>query len=740
MRPSAAARARGHVSRLCLLGILLLVSCQKGSSYSNPAPAPADTTPPGPVSGLTATAASSTRIDLGWSAATDDVGVAGYRVERCSGAVCSSFAQVAAPAGVSFSDTGLTPSTSYSYRVRAADAAGNLGGYSSVAAASTPASGVTGVIITPRRGGATLSQTITFTATVANDVGGAGVSWTASGGSFGSTSASTASFSSSTPGSFTITATSIADSGKSASATVGVTDLAGVLTQRYDSQRTGQNLQEYALTPASVSASTFGKLFACAVDAEVYAQPLYVANLQVAGGTHNTVFVATQNDSVYAFDADLSPCVQRWKAGLLNGGSAVAPSDTQETGDINTKIGITGTPVIDPVSKTLYVVSKTKEASGYHQRLHALSLVDGSEKFGGPAEIGDALTVPGNGDTGDAGVGCSATTGNVPFCALRENQRPGLLLLNGVVYIAWASHGDNDPYHGWVIGYHAADLTQAPVLFNSTPDGARGGIWQSGTGPAADSGGNIYVITGNGDFDPSATQPNYGDTFLKLSAASGLSVVDSFTPADQMSLNLADWDVGSGGPVVLPDSAGSVAHPHLLVGGDKEGTLYLVDRDNMSGFNGVDQVVQKVQVNSGGCITCGIFSTPAYWQGSLYVIGIDDVLKQYSISNASIAFSRQAADTFAFPGASPAVSSAGGSNGIVWAVNTSKNGTPNPGDASAPAVLFAYDATTLTKLYSGPESGAGAAGNAVKFVVPTVASGKVYVGTQSELSVFGLTP
>ncbi|HET7764444.1 MAG TPA: pyrrolo-quinoline quinone, partial [Burkholderiales bacterium] len=352
------------------------------------------------------------------------------------------------------------------------------------------------------------------------------------------------------------------------------------------------------------------------------------------------------------------------------------------------------------------------------------------------------LTVAGSGDTGDQSVGCSANAGRVPICALRENQRPGLQLLNGMVYIAWASHGDNTPYHGWVIGYHASNLSQAPVLFNTTPGGGLGGIWQSGTGPAADLDGNIYVITGNGDFDPGTTPPNYGDSFLKLGTASGLSVLDSFTPSNEALLNSNDWDVGSGGAVVLPDSAGSTAHQQLLIGGDKVGVLYLIDRNNMTGFNGNDQIVQEVTVLSctSGCLDKGIFSTPAYWQGNLYVVAIGDKLKKYAIANAHITEPPvTAGDTFGHPGASPAVSSSGATNGVVWAVNSHANGTGN-GGASAPAVLFAYDAGTLTKLFSSPASGTAAAGNAVKFAVPTVANGKVYLGTQTELSVFGLLP
>ncbi len=512
----------------------------------------------------------------------------------------------------------------------------------------------------------------------------------------------------------------------------------GVFTQRYDAQRTGQNRQEFILTPSNVTGSTFGKLFACAVDGEVYAQPLYVANLAIATGTHNVVFVATMNDSVFAFDADASPCVQYWKKSFLGTGvTTVPPGDTGEIGDINTIIGITGTPVIDPATGTLYVVAKTKEPTGYFQRLHALDLATGNEKFGGPANISSAITVPGRGDRDST---CPASVGSVAFCPLRENQRPGLLLLNGKVYVAWASHGDQNPYHGWVIGFSAADLMQPPVVFNTTPDGARGGLWNTGTGPAADAAGNVYVISGNGTFDTATPHPNYGDSFIKLSTTSGLSVTDFFTPFNESFLDGQDFDVGSGGAVVLPDSAGSLAHPHLLIGGDKQGILYLVDRDNMTGFNaGGDLVVQEVTVIGGSCITCGIFSTPAFWEGRLYVVAIGDVLKQYTLVNASLTPARQASDVFGFPGATPAISSNGATNGIVWVVNTSNNGTGNSA-GTGPAILFAYDATNLSKLYSSPTSGAGAAGNAVKFVVPTVANGKVYVGTQTNLSVFGLLP
>src|SRR5882762_10354968 len=579
---------------------------------------------------------------------------------------------------------------------------------------------------------------LTFTRTQQFTTNGGSVTWLVDGvpggsGALGTITPTGLYTPPSTAGVHTVTVTA---SGQSANATVYVTDNPGVFTHHNDNFRTGQNPNETVLAPGNVTPATFGKLFACAVDGEVYAQPLYVANFAIAGGTHNVVFVATMNDSVFAFDADASPCVQYWKKSFLGTGvTTVPPVDTGETGDINTIIGITGTPVIDPATGTLYVVAKTKEPTGYFQRLHALDLATGNEKFNGPANISSAITVPGSGDRDST---CPASVGSVAFCPLRENQRPGLLLLNGKVYVAWASHGDNQPYHGWVIGYDAADLAQAPVVFNTTPNGGLGGIWMSGTGPAADADGNIYVITGNGTFDTAAPRTNYGDSFIKLNPASGLSVADFFTPFNESFLDGQDFDVGSGGAIVLPDSAGSVAHPHLLVGGDKQGILYVIDRDDMTGFNpGGDQVVQEVTVIGGSCGTCGIFSTPAFWEGKLYVVAIGDVLKQYTLANASLTPALQAGDVFDYPGATPAISSNGAANGIVWVMNTSNNGT-GTGGGNGPAILFAYDATNLNKLYSSPTSGAGAAGNAVKFTVPTVANGKVYVGTQTNLSVFGL--
>jgi hypothetical protein len=514
---------------------------------------------------------------------------------------------------------------------------------------------------------------------------------------------------------------------------------AGVFTQRNDAQRSGLNTNESVLTHAAVSGPSFGKQFSCPIDGEAYAQPLVVADASIQGkGVQDVVFVATQNDSVYAFDANANPCIQYWKHSFLSSGIEPVPQSDVGTDDISPQIGITGTPVIDPATNTLYVVVKTREKVGtgcsvsspcYHQRLHALDLSTGMDKLT-PEDISStSLRVNGSGAQGDSTCPPAAPTGKVPFCPLRENQRPALLLQNGRVYIAWASHGDTPPYHGWVTGYSTTNLGLAPVVFNATPDGDAGGIWMSGTGPSADAAGNIYVITGNGAFDTDTPRTNYGDSFLKLT--SGLGVADFFTPFNQADLSDADADLGSGGALILPDAAGSQAHPHLLVGGSKEGALYLIDRDDMTQFDpNQDNVLDKVGVSSDG-----IFSTPLYWQGSLFVVGVDDVLKRYTLAGAQLSDSPvdSGSVVFGFPGATPVLSANGTSDAILWMLDTSDNGTPNGSGTSGPAILYAYDPETLSVLYQGTTGG-----DAVKFTVPTVVNGKVYVGTQTELTVFGL--
>ena len=735
-------------------------SGNNASPYTNPVsattPAPTFTAP----SNLAATATSSTQINLAWTAATETGGtISGYQVQRCQGAGCASFAQVGTPAATTFSDSGLTASTSYSYRIRATDSSNDTSSFSNTASAITSAGGGGGsvsVSITPRRGGIATSQTLSFTATVTNDVGGAGVTWSATGGTLAGQTVAATSFSSATAGAFTITATSKADNTKSASATIGVTDLSGVLTYHNDVSRDGTNTREFALTTGNVTTASFGKLFSCAVDGAVYAQPLWVPNLAIGGGNHNVIFVATQHDSVYAIDADTgsgTTCTQYWKMSLLNGGTPVNPADTGETGDITEEIGIVGTPVIDPASGTLYVVSKTLEGSTYHQRLHALSLTSGAEKFNGPVDITPAITVSGTGDTGDSSVGCTSAAGSVPFCPLRENQRPGLALAGGSVYVSWASHGDVQPYHGWIMSFSASNLQTAPVVFNDSPNGRQSGIWMAGGAPAFDSSNNLYVITGNGDFDN--TVGDYGDTMLKLNSA--LALQDWFTPNVEATLDSSDLDLGSGGAVVLVDLPGSTV-PHVLIGGGKgtnsAGQVYVVNRDNMGQFNAnSDSVVQEFSLGS------AIFSTPGFWQNTLYIAGVGLNLEAFPINttNSTLAAqpSSQSSESFGFPGATPSISASNTTNGIVWVIDSSNYGgsDSNPTNVAGPAVLHAYDATNLgSELWNSGMGTGNTSGNAVKFTVPTVANGKVYIGTRGndttqgsgsvkgELDVYGLIP
>ena len=467
------------------------------------------------------------------------------------------------------------------------------------------------------------------------------------------------------------------------------------------------NSKEYALKTSTVTTATFGKRFACSIDAAAYAQPLWVANMAIGGGTHNVVIAATQHDTVYAFDADVSPCQTYWSKSLLGSGETWVTSGDVGTADITPDIGIVGTPVIDSATKTIYVVSKSKNGSTFHQRLHALSLVDGSEKFSGPMDI-------------------SFTSVGKTFNPLRENERCGLALVNGVVYIAYASHGDQQPYYGWVVGYNASTLAQTAV-FNDDPAGGFGGIWMAGGAPAADSSNNLFVITGNGQFDGTT---NYGDSFLKLSTGSSIAVESFFAPSDQASLNNNDTDLGAGGATILID-APSAPVSHLVIGGGKEGKLYLLNRDSLGGNNGTDSgAVQTFSVGN------GIFSTPAFWQNTLYITPIGGHVLAYAFNTSTGKFttapSSQSPGTVGFPGSTPSVSSQGTSNGIVWTTERVGGGA---------SVLHAYDATNLgTELWNSNSGSGNQAGQSVKFTVPTVANGKVYVGTAGEISVYGLLP
>jgi hypothetical protein len=505
-----------------------------------------------------------------------------------------------------------------------------------------------------------------------------------------------------------------------------------ILTQHYDTARTGQNTGESVLNPTNVNSTLFGKLFSLTVDGYVYAQPLYVPALAIPGnGTHNVLYVATEHDGLYAFDADTG--TQLWYVTfLINGATTVTTSDVGGTQDINPEMGITGTPTIDLATNTLYVVVNTVESGNIIYRLHAIDITTGAEKLGAPVLI--TASVPGTAPDGNG------TT--VPLNPQWANQRPGLLLLNGFLYIGFSSHGDNGPWHGWLLGYNKTTLAQTGVWCTS-PNGKGNGIWGAGSGLAADAAGGVYVSTGNGDYTvetpapPPSTTIDFGDSIVRVGLTNGVPVpTDYFTPWNQASLDSADEDLGSGGVLVLPDQPGPF--PHILIQSGKQGEVYVVNRDKMTSdgshyCNGCTSDPEIIQSLSSGA---GLWSMPAYWNSQIYLWGNGGNLEAYSLTNGMLSQSptSKSAESSSFPGSTPVVSSNGTSNGIVWAVGT---------DAytfSGPAILRAYNATNVSNLLYGSNltSGRDTLGPAVKFVVPVVTNGKVYVGTQKEVDVFGL--
>jgi outer membrane protein assembly factor BamB len=501
----------------------------------------------------------------------------------------------------------------------------------------------------------------------------------------------------------------------------------GVLTYHYDNARTGVNPHETVLTPANVNPATFGKLFSYAVDGYVYAQPLYVRNVTIPKlGAHNVIFVVTEHDTVYAFDADGNGTAPLWQRSFANpaAGITAVPSTDVASGDLVPEVGITSTPVIDPVG-TLYLIAKTKENGAYMQRLHALDIATGKERLNSPRLI--APVIPGTGD--------GSTSGNsVTFNALRENQRAALAEVKGMIYAAFASHGDNGPFHGWVLGYGSRTLKLFHT-FNDTPNGGGGGIWQGANGPAADANGAIYVASGNGTFDADSGGIDYGDSAIKLMSRTVkhrrmFTVADYFTPYNQVDLSSKDLDFGTTGTIVLPDQP--VGPKHLLLVANKSGTVYLLDRDNMGHYNVDDdsQIVQEIPALLG--LT---YTPPAYFNGRVYFGPQNRPLLSFPLVNGQIAIDGEieAGDAYGFPGVVPSVSANGASNGIVWVLQTDQYA------ASGPAVLYAYDAMTLTELYDSNMQGTrDLAGAAVKFTTPIVANGKVYFGTQNTVDVYGL--
>jgi hypothetical protein len=500
-----------------------------------------------------------------------------------------------------------------------------------------------------------------------------------------------------------------------------------VLTYHYDNQRTGQNLNETALTPANVNSTKFGKLGEFPVDGRVDAQPLYLSQVSIGGQKKNVLYVATEHDSVYAFDADSvsgTTSTLLWKTTTLGGGEST--SDDRGCTQVSPEIGITATPVIDRTRNAIYVVAMSKDTAGtYFQRLHALDLTTGKELFGGPKDI--TANYPGTGD--------NSSGGNVVFDPKQYKERPGLLKINGTIYTTWSSHCDIRPYTSWVMAFSADTLAQSSVL-NLVPNGSEGGIWMSGSAPAADSAGNILFLEGNGDFDTTLNAQGFpssadcGNCFVKISTGAGLKLVDYFTPHNTVSESSADLDLGSGGAILLPDvqDAGGLTK-HLTVGAGKDAVIYVADRDNMGKFNpNSDQIYQEISGQLGG----QVFSMPAYFNGTVYYGALGDALKAFPVANAKLAIApaSQTTHNFTYPGTTPSVSANGATNGIVWAIENSG------------AILFAYDAADLAKeLYDSDQAANGRdhfSGN--KFITPMVVNGKVYVGTPNSVAVFGLLP
>jgi hypothetical protein len=500
-----------------------------------------------------------------------------------------------------------------------------------------------------------------------------------------------------------------------------------VITYHYDNGRSGMNLNETALTLANVNSAQFGKKGEFTVDGKVDAQPLYLSQVTIGGQKKNVVYVATEHNSVYAFDADSingTTATFLWKITTLGAGETT--SDNRGCGQVSPEIGITATPVIDRARNAIYVVAMSKNSSGtYFQRIHALDLTTGQELFGGPKNI--TATYPGTGD--------NSSGGNVVFDPKQYKERPGLLQINGTIYTTWSSHCDIRPYTSWVMAFSADTLAQTSVL-NLVPNGSEGGIWMAGTAPAADPAGNLFFILGNGDFDTtlnSAGFPangNCGNCFVKLSTSGGLRLADYFTPHNTVAESNADTDFGSGGGILLLDVTDSGGNTrHLSVGAGKDSLIYVVDRDSMGKFNSsTDQIYQEISGQLGG----GVFSMPAFFNNTVYYGAVGDALKAFPVTTARLASapSSQSTHHFGYPGTTPSVSANGAANGIVWAI---ENGG---------AILFAYDATDLTKeLYNSNQAANSRdhfSGN--KFITPVLANGKVYVGTPTSVAVFGLLP
>jgi len=599
------------------------------------------------------------------------------------------------------------------------------------------------VSISPRRGGVALTQKLVLKAAT-SDL--AGVTWTSdpAGATFDAATSldgqSVTFTAPTTAGAYTIKATSVTDATTSSSVTIGVTDLMSIWTYHNNPSRDGVNDKEYALTTANVNTTTFGKLFSCPVDGAIYAQPLWVANLTVKNVVRNVVYVATQHNSLFAFDADANPCTQLWSVSLTSsshggtGGERAVPAGMtgflvgQGEGDLMPEVGISGTPVIDVERGILFVVSKSTNAAGtsFFQRLHAIDLKTGAEKPGSPVNI--TATYPGT-----SGGGTTVT-----FSPRTENQRSGLALVNDTVYIAWGSHEDAGTYYGWVIGYSygGSSFTRTSAI-NVAPNETKGGIWMSGAAPAVDSDNNLYVSTSNGVYNgDSEDAPNndYGDSLLKLSGT--LKVLQHFTPTNQHALDINNDDFGAGGAAVLGELPAGSPITHVVLAGGKDGHLYVLDRNALGGMgdSNAKQII-RLDPSSTSTRAGAMFCVPALWKNFMYIAGSGTPLTAYELNPSNVTFSVSSASDhpvggFGFPGTTPSISAGGTKNGIVWAIDNSRSCT-HASPKCGPAVLHAYDANDVSRdLWNSGLVADDVAGFAVRFVVPTVANGKVYVGTR----------
>ncbi len=501
---------------------------------------------------------------------------------------------------------------------------------------------------------------------------------------------------------------------------------AQVTTSQYDNMRTGATLSEDTLTPRNVNARQFGKVGAFHVDGAVFAQPLFVPGVEITGkGKHDVLFVATEHDRVYAFDATRPEGAPLWQVSFLDSEKGITTLTSHDVGCpfLDPEVGVTSTPVIDIKTGTLYVLARTMirhtlGSNEYFQHLHALAITTGAEKFGGPKLI--SASVPGKGD--------GSANGQIGFDPLRENPRAALLLANDNLFLTWASSCDRGPYHGWVMAYGPATLAQKAV-FNTSPDGNEDGIWESDTGPAADASGNIYVPTGNGSFNVSSGGKDYGDSVVKLRLqGSSIAVLDYFTPHDQEQMADTDMDLGSGGPTLLPDQPGP--HRHLMLQTSKDKRFFVIDCDAMGKFlPNRDAIVQTVPLGGEA------YGALAYWNEHAFFAADKDPLKDYAIAGGEVKPVAASNMKFESPGSTPSISANGTKDAIVWLVST-KGGRGR----SRQAVLYAFDAAKISQpIYSSDEKPErDRAGIEARFVIPMIVNGRVYFGTRGEVDVYGL--